>query len=317
MTTPHLSIVTTVYHSRPYLEQFIELCYEAVGEIECDDFELLCVIDGSPDDSLDFLKEAQQEHPEIVIVELSRNFGHHYAFHAGLRHARGEYIFLNDCDLEVSPLTLVEFYRDLIGSKYDVVYGYQERRNANPMAKYGGALFWKIFNFLSDTKVPTDVVTERLLTRRYVDALLELGDRNLFLAGMMYWVGFDQVGRPVMKKRRQGRSTYGLRRRWNLLVDAISSFSAVPLRLLFQVGLLITLGSVGGGTYFAIDKLINPETILLGWTSIIVILLFSLGVTLTSIGLVGIYLLKIFTQTQNRPLFIVKDIYRPETGGEE
>ena len=314
MTTPHLSIVTTVYLSRPYLEQFIELCYEAVHEIECNDFEILFVVDGSPDDSLDFLREAQNEHSEIVIIELSRNFGHHYAIHAGLRHARGDFVFLNDCDLEVSPLTLVLFYRDLTGSQYDVVYGYQEKRRGNPISKYGGAIFWRIFNFLSETRVPADVVTARLLTRRYVDALLQLGDRNLFLAGMMYWVGFEQIGRPVEKKRREGTTAYGLRRRWSLFVDAISSFSAIPLQILFQVGLLITLATVGCGVYFVINKLLDPTAVMLGWTSIIVLILFSLGIILTSIGLVGIYLLKIFTQTQNRPLFIVKDIHRPSQG---
>jgi putative glycosyltransferase len=166
-----------------------------------------------------------------------------------------------------------------------------------------------LFNALSDTRVPPNPLTERLFTRRYADSLLELGDRNLFLAGMMHWVGFTQIGHEVKKGSRRGRSSYTFWRRIALLVEAVTSFSAVPLRLLFYLGALVTSVALILSFYLLINKILYPNTILLGFTSLLVVILFSLGVIMSSIGLVGLYLSKIFRQIQNRPLFIVKNVY--------
>jgi putative glycosyltransferase len=305
----HFSIITCVYRSYPYLKRFIELSLQALREIECTSFELVFVIDGSPDSSLELLIEEKKLVPQIVVIEFSRNFGHHYAAHAGLQYARGEWVFLIDCDLEVSPLIIVDFYRRAREESCDVVYAYQVTRKGGWLERWGGGVFWRLFNALSDTRVPANVLTERLLSRRYVDALLTLGDRNLFLAGMMHWVGFKQIGQPVEKIQREGRSTYTLRRRVALLIEAVTSFSAVPLRLLFSTGLVITFGSLLFSLYLIIKKLLHPEMILIGFTSVSVLILLSLGVIMASIGVVGIYLSKIYRQIQNRPLFIVKNVY--------
>jgi putative glycosyltransferase len=305
----HLSIVTCVYKSYPFLKRFIELSLDALRQIGCSSFELVFVVDGSPDASLDLLLEEKTRVPQIVVIEFSRNFGHHYAAHAGLRYASGELVFLIDCDLEVSPLVLVEFYGKVMQDQCDVVYGYQNKRKGGWFERWSGGLFWRLFNALSDTPVPPNIVTERLLSRRYVDSLLKLGDRNLFLAGMMQWVGFKQLGLPVEKVQREGASTYTIRQRIALLIDAVTSFSAVPLRLLFSIGVFITCGAVAFIIYLIINKILNPSMVLVGFTSISVLILFSLGVVMSSIGIVGIYLSKIFRQIQNRPLFIVKNIY--------
>lgn len=198
---PEISIISTMYRSRPFLQRFLAKCLKVLSDIKCTHFEILLVNDGSPDDSLTYLLERRLDIPQLVVVDLSRNFGHHHAIQAGLRHARGDLIFLIDCDLEVSPVVLAEFHRKLRESDCDMVFDYQEARKGGRFEQISGGLFWKGFNFLSDVKIPYNIVTERIMTRRFVDALLQMGDCNLFLAGMMSWTGFNQIGLPVIKKQ--------------------------------------------------------------------------------------------------------------------
>ena len=308
-TPPCISIVTTMYRSRPFLERFLAECLQVMAEMECADFEIVLVNDGSPDDSLAYAVTRRTDISQLVVVDLSRNFGHHYAVQAGLNHARGDLIFLIDCDLEVSPLTLLEFKQKLDASGSDLVYGYQAARKGGFFEKAGGGFFYKAFNFLSDIKIPENVATERIMTRRYVQALLQLGDRNLFLGGMMSWTGFQQLGLPLKKKQREGRSSYTLLGRIHLMVNAVSSFSAQPLVWMFNVGLTITTLSFLYVFYLVLRKIFFDDA-LLGFTSMVALTTLSLGIMTTGLGVIGIYLGKVFTQVQNRPTYIVKDVYR-------
>ena len=306
---PQLSIVSTMYRSRPFLETFLAECQEAFAAIGCDDFELILVNDGSPDDSVDYAIQRRQDIPQLVVVDLSRNFGHHQALQAGLRFASGASVFLMDCDLEVRPGTLAAFVARQRETGADLVFGYQQTRKGGWLERISGALFWKGINALSDVRIPENVLTERIMSRRFVDALLSLGDYNLFMGGMMSWTGFLQVGIPVDKVQREGRSSYTLVRRLQLMVNAISSFSSKPLIWLFNVGVLITLVSFSYVLYLVFCKFAFGDT-LLGFTSMMGLMAMSLGILTTALGLVGIYLGKVFNQVQSRPTYIVKDIYR-------
>jgi putative glycosyltransferase len=306
---PELSIVSTLYRSRPFLEAFLAGCLTALEEIRCASFEIVLVNDGSPDESLAYVVERKRDIPQLVIVDLSRNFGHHNAIQAGLEISRGTLVFLIDCDLEVSPAVLVEFYNKQRQCDCDMVYGYQEVRKGGWFEQLSGGLFWKGFNLLSETKIPENAVTERIMTRRFVDGLLRMGDRNLFLGGMMSWTGFVQVGLCVGKKQREGPSSYTPMKRLRLMVNAVSSFSSQPLIWLFNAGVVITLLSFASAVYLVMRKIIFNDT-LLGFTSIMVFMMFTLGVLTTALGLVGIYMGKVFNQVQNRPSYIVKDIFR-------
>ena len=308
-TRPEISIVSTMYRSRSFLETFLAECLDVLHRIGCQHFEIVLVNDGSPDDSLAYSLSRAADIPGLVIVDLSRNFGHHCAALAGLRLCRGELVFLTDCDLEVSPSTLLDFRERVLQSGADVVFGYQEARKGAWFEKVGGGLFWKCFNALSDIKIPESIVTERIMTRRFVDALLQMGDYNLFLSGMMSWTGFAQIGMPVKKVQRAGRSTYTLLKRVQLVVNAVSSFSSKPLVWLFNAGLCITLLSFSYVAYLVLRKLLFDDT-LIGFTSVMAMVVMSLGITTTALGLVGIYLGKVFNQVQNRPTYIVKDVYR-------
>jgi putative glycosyltransferase len=229
---------------------------------------------------------------------------------AGMKYAEGEYIMIIDCDLEVRPAVISSFYNTIIEKKCDVVFGYQSYRKGKFMERFLGAAFWKIFNSLSEVKIQENIATERIMTRQYVNQLLSLNDKSLFLAGMMCWVGFEQCGVELNKDLRVGKSTYTLRKRVNLMINAITSFSAYPLNLLFILGSIITLFSFMFGMYFFVKKILFPELVQEGFTSLITALMFSTGVIVMSLGILGKYIEKIFNQVKDRPLYIIKRIIR-------
>jgi len=282
-----------------------------LAEINCDNYEIIFVNDGSPDHSLDKVLKLKESNDSIVAVDLSRNFGHHYAIMAGLAYTTGDYVFLIDCDLEVPPTQIPTFYSKITGEKdCDVVYGVQEKRKGSFIERTVGGLFYGFFNSLTDTRIPENLLTERIMSRRYVDELIKMGDKNIFMAGMMQWVGFKQIPITIKKGLREGESTYTLGKRISLSMQAITSFSSYPLIMLFKFGFFISTLSVITGAYFLIQKLIYPETVLSGFTFVIVVLLFSVGIIISSLGILGIYIDKLFNQTKNRQTFIVKNIYK-------
>lgn len=309
-TPPQLSVVTSVFRSEAFLPAFITEMSQAIASAGITSYEFIFVNDGSPDGSRELLLQACNESRAVKLVDLSRNFGHHKAVVAGLAYSRGDLVFLIDCDLEVRPAALGQFLKTMRENHPDVVYGVQDKRKGPAIERVGGALFWRLFNRLSQTAVPPDVLTERLMTRRYVDALLSLGDRNVFLGGMMYWAGFRQMGITISKDQRAGRSTYSLGKRLSLLVEAVTSFSTVPLKLVLLTGLCITALALLGVVVLVARKLLDPAAILSGYTSLMLAVVGMGGLVLTTVGVLGLYVSRIFIQTQNRPLYIVRDFHQ-------
>ncbi len=304
-----LSVVTTLYRSKPFLDVFLEETLLAIAVLKISEFELIFVNDGSPDDSVSYLIEKKKEVPQIKIIDLSRNFGHHYAIQAGLENATGERIFLIDNDLEVHPNVLCEFYKIMDDKPdLDVIYGFQEERKGRFIESFSGKLFWKTINYISEVKIPANILTERLMTYEYVESLLKLKDANLFLGGMMHWVGFNQEGIALKKGLREGKSTYSLKMRMKLMVQAVTSFSGKPLELLFYFGLMVSIFSFLFVVFLVLTKIIYKNEVQLGWTSIVAINMMILGIVSTFLGLIGIYIFKIFKQVQNRPNYIIKKI---------
>lgn len=303
-----LSIVTTLYRSALYLERFLDACKHAVAVTGVAHYEIICVDDGSPDASVELLKTLRARHPQLRIVELSRNFGHHQAMIAGMQQAKGNFVYITDCDLEVDPSFLTQLWEKRLQQQADVVFGYQEARKGGTVERAGGGLFWRVFNTLSDTRVQEDMVTERLMSRRYVDALLSLGDRNIFLGGMMVWAGYTQIGVPVVKSQRKGASTYTFAKRLKLLAHAVTSFSAKPLYASLWVGAAALACSAAHAAYIVANKLLHPASTLAGFPSIVAILTGMFGVIMLSLGIIGIYVARIFVQTQGRPVYIIKNI---------
>ena len=305
-----ITVVTSLYKSKIFLDEFIDRILGALKAIECLDFELVFVNDGSPDDSVEFVIEKQKTISGIKIIDLSRNFGHHYALQAGLKYASGDYVFIIDNDLETSPEVLIDFYAKIKSdSTLDTVYGYQEYRKGASFERYSGDIFWSIFNKLSPVDVPKNILKERIMSRKYIDSLLTMNDSNLFLGGMFYWVGYNQLGIPVKKGVRLSKSTYTFTKKVNLMIYAITSFSSKPLEWMFKFGIFVSFFSVTMFVYLGVKKLFFGDTIQLGWTSIVALILLVLGILSTFLGLTGIYISKIYNQVQGRQNVIIKKIY--------
>lgn len=302
----HLSIVTTLYNSEPHLGEFHRRMSAAAAALT-GDYELILVNDGSPDGSLDAALALYEADPRVRVIDLSRNFGHHKAMMTGLAHARGDLVFLIDCDLEEDPHLLIAFAAALARSGADVVYGVQTIRKGRLLERAAGALFYTIFNLLSETKIPVNVVTARLMTRRYTTALLGHMERELNIAGLWALTGFTQIPMSIEKKAR-ATTSYTVLRRASTAVSAITSFSNRPLVWIFHLGAAIIVLSGAAGSYLILRRLLFGG-FLSGWLSLIISVWFLGGLTIFTIGVLGIYLSKIFLEAKQRPYTIIRKLH--------
>jgi putative glycosyltransferase len=301
-----LSIVTTLYRCGPYIEAFYQRASAAAQQLT-NDYEIIFVNDGSPDDSLDCAIHFAQIDSKVIVVDLSRNFGHHKAMMTGLAQARGERVFLIDSDLEEEPEWLLPFAEQMNREHCDVVYGVQRHRKGGIVERWTGQLFYKIFRMLTRLTLPENIVTARLMTRRYVEALLRFDEREVFLAGLWLITGFEQRPQTV-KKLNTSKTTYTYRHRMSVLVNSITSFSNAPLIGIFYVGIIILFGACAYIAYLISHRLFVTST-LSGWTSVIASIWLLGGLIISFIGVVGIYLSKIFSETKRRPYTIIRQIY--------
>jgi putative glycosyltransferase len=302
-----LSIVSTLYYSAPSLIDFYNRIKAEAEKISPDSYEIILVNDGSPDESLLTAIELAEIDPNLMIINLSRNFGHWKAMMTGLKYANGEKIFIIDSDLEEEPEYLSKFYAELECRQCDVVYGIQTKRKGKLFEKLSGLIFWKTFNFFSNVKVPSNQTTARLMTRDYVSALLLHQEREIFISGLWQLTGFDQQPLSVSKLS-ISKSSYTLRKKLSLFVNGITSFSNSPLIAIFYFGLFISLISF----IYIINLIINWAFFLSppdGWTSVMASIWLLGGIIISFIGIIGIYLSKIFIETKKRPFTIVKKIY--------
>ncbi len=305
-----LSVVTTMYRSAPFLAEFYRRTIASAQELT-DRFELIFVNDGSPDDSLDVALKLVATDPRVKIVDLSRNFGHHRAMMTGLAHSSGALVFLIDSDLEENPALLVPFHGELKRRGADVVYGFQATRQGNVFKRWSGRAFYSLFNLLSETRLPPNLCTVRLMSRRFVNSLLDHQERETNISGLWVLTGYEQVGLPIIREPRSG-SDYTMARKFKTFVDAITSFSNRPLVFIFYLGLLISLVAGAAATYLLFRRLFFG-TLLAGWPSLIVSVWLLGGLNLFCVGLLGIYLSRVFIETKQRPYTIVRSVFGGES----
>lgn len=307
-----LSIVATLYQSAPYISEFYDRASESARKLVGDNYEIIFVNDGSPDSSLDLTIDLTERDYHVVVVDLSRNFGHHKAMMTGLAHAKGDSIFLIDSDLEEEPEWLLSFSRKIEGESCDVVYGIQQQRKGNWLERWSGQWFYRLFKALTGLALPENVVTARLMTRRYVDALLRHKEREVFMAGLWFITGFEQ--RPyIVKKHSTSATTYNLRRKMSLFVNSVTSFSNAPLVGIFYIGVFISILAVVYISYLVGHWMFLTKP-MSGWTSVMASIWLLGGMVISFIGVVGIYLSKIFSETKKRPYTIVRHIHAQKKG---
>lgn len=302
-----LSIVTTLYYSAPYLEEFYRRCIQTVREISSD-YELILVNDGSPDSSLEVALRLYEKDNHVIVVDLSRNFGHHKAIMTGLGHTQGDLVFLIDCDLEEAPEHLIDFHRELTSHPdVDVVFGVQKQREGGFVRRIAGDLFYRLFNLLSSHRIPKNLSITRLMTRRYVEALLTFTERVYIIGGLWVMAGFAQMP-LVIEKKFKGQTAYSLHRRLEYLVYGIITFSNRPLIWIVYLGSLTTISSIIVIVYLLVRYLFLGFGVA-GWTSVIMSVWLFGGINIFVLGVIALYVSVIFTETKARPQTIIRAIY--------
>ena len=303
-----LSIVSTLYRSAPYLREFHARAAAAAVAIT-DDVEFVYVNDGSPDDALDVALSLREEFGNVRVVDLSRNFGHHRAMMAGLAHATGDRVFLIDCDLEEDPELLAAFAAKLAEAQADVVYGVQDNRGGGPANRLFGWLYYKLYNAVSADPIPRNLLTVRLMTRRYVDALLRHREAEFVISSLWVRTGFVQIPVAVTKGRKPTTS-YDFRRKFVLMVNSITACSAVPLHYVFYLGLVVFSVSAVTALALVIRRLFFG-VMLDGWPSLMVSIWMLGGLIIFCQGVIGIYLAKVYHEAKRRPPTITREVFEP------
>ena len=305
-----LSIVATLYKSAPYISEFYQRATAAAQEFAENDYEIILVNDGSPDNSLELAVALTEKDSHVLVVDLSRNFGHHKAMMTGLAQSKGENVFLIDSDLEEDPDWLNLFAKQRVIEKCDVVFGVQEQRKGGVFERLTGQWYYQLFRLFTKINLPRNLTTARLMTRRYVDALLEHREREINIAGLWLITGFAQ--HPVMvKKLSLHRSTYTFSRKMAYIVNSVTSFSNMPLVMIFKTGLAIFILSLSYTSYLLLNWLFLAKP-LSGWTSVMASIWMLGGLIISFIGIVGIYISKIFSETKQRPYTIVRAIHQSQ-----
>lgn len=303
-----LSIVATLYQSAPYITEFHQRASNVAKQLVGDNYEIVLVNDGSPDNSLGIAVQLTERDSHIVVVDLSRNFGHHKAMMTGLAHAQGDRVFLLDSDLEEEPEWLLSFTKQMDDEASDVVYGVQSKRKGGLLEKITGRFFYRIFRLLTGLAQPNNIVTARLMSRRYVNALLLHQERELNIGGLWIITGFKQCSQ-IIQKHSTSPTTYSFSQKFRHLVNAVTSFSSLPLVFTFYSGLFISITALGYIIYLII-RYFYIASLPDGYTSIIASIWLFSGLIIFFIGVQGIYISKVFSEVKQRPYTVVRQVYK-------
>jgi len=304
--------VTTLYGSEPYVPEFCERMAAEAAALVGEDYEMILVNDGSPDASLELALAEKAKNPRVEVVDLSRNFGHWRAMRQGLSLAKGELVYMTDSDLEEAPEllgTLEAARREGDGEGVaDVAYAFQGgKRKGGLFERLSGGAFYRLYDMLSDTPLQRNFMTSRVMTRRYVDALMSYPETEAFFPGLLGHAGFRQVAVPCAKLS-TSPSSYSLSRKLSLVVDAITAFSHKPLKWIFFLGTSVTLLSGAATAWLVFKRLVLDEGVA-GWASLMVSIWLLSGILIFCLGVVGIYLSRIYLEVKHRPFAVIREVH--------
>lgn len=304
--TPTHSVVVPVYNEDEGIHAFHERCSAAMGSLG-DDYEIVYVDDGSRDGSWPKLVVLADADPHVRLVRFSRNFGHQTAISAGIEHATGDTVTVIDADLQDPPEIITEFIaRWRHGA--DVAYGVRTERKGESWFKLVTArAFYRFMRMMSDVDMPLDAGDFRLLSRRAADALMSMPEHHRYVRGMVAWLGFDAVPVEYVRDARfAGETKYPFRTMVRFAADGIMAFSVRPLRIATWLGLLVSVAAFITAIALIVLRLTGSFEVQ-GWTSTAVLILLLAGVQLVTIGALGEYVGRIYTEVRQRPLYLVRE----------
>lgn len=302
----YLSIVVPVFNEEEVLPVLMEELYGVCGALGRN-YEVIFVDDGSYDKTPEILSQFANHDPRIKVLHFSRNFGHQAAFSAGMDAAQGEVVITMDGDLQHPPRLIPEFIKHAQDGS-DIVIGERLLNRQNSFTReITGRIFYKFMSAVTSLEFK-NVSDFALYKRSVINILKRLPEKERFLRGMVQWVGFNKKYVPyVIEARKYGKPKYTAKKLFGLIMSGLTSFSALPLRLAFWVGLVIFIISIGFSAYVFIDHYINPNPLIAGWATVVILLLSLGSLQLMVMGVVGEYLYKMFNEIKGRPLYIVAE----------
>lgn len=313
---PLLSVIVPTYNQALGIDEFYRRTKAVLTRLQPRfNHELIFVNDFSVDNTYLKLKALAAADPAVKIINFARNFGNQIAITAGVEYCQGDLAVIIDDDLQDPPEIILDFLAKW-SEGYKVVYGVRPKRQGiNPLFKLMARIYYRIIGALSDTRIPHDTGDFRLIDKVVIDQLRIMKEENRYYRGMVAWVGFRQTGYIYERDERYaGVSNFSFRKYVNFALNGLTSFTDKPLYFSSLVGFFITAVAFLLATYMVINKILNPEISIQGWTSLATLVMFFGGVQLFSIGIVGVYISKIYREVKQRPLFIVQELVNIDNG---
>lgn len=311
---PALSVVVPLYNEEGNVAPLFERIEPVLAKLPgSPSYEIVIVDDGSSDATAQRVRDQMKTRKNVVLLRLSRNFGHQLAATAGIESATGDAVILMDGDLQ-DPPELIESFVAKWREGNDVVYAVRRTRKGESAFKLMTArLFYRIVRRMTKVDIPVDTGDFRLMSRRVVEALRRSPERHRFLRGMVSWIGYRQIGVSYDRDvRHSGTTKYPLSKMLRFAVDGITSFSDVPLRFASYLGFCSSVVAFVYAIYVIVSKIANvhPLAYTPGWASTIVAVLFLGGVQLIGIGILGEYIGRIYDEVKGRPIYLISDVER-------
>jgi dolichol-phosphate mannosyltransferase len=302
---PHISIVTPVYGCAGALQQLHKRIIESVLQIT-ENFEIIMVNDASPDDAWEVIKNLSEKDSRVRGINLSRNFGQHKAIAAGLDYARGEWTVVMDCDLQDQPEDIPKLY-DKAMEGYEIVFGRRAERKDNAFKRFTSKMFYMVNDYFTENKMDNTVANFSIISRNVLNSVLKFKEQNRVYALYVNWVGFKKTEIDIEHAKRPiGKSSYSLSKMINLAIDSIVSQSNKPLRLAIKFGFMVSMLSFLYGVWLIFKHFVFAEAVE-GWTSVMVSIYFIGGLIFANMGVLGLYIGKIFDETKDRPIYLVQE----------
>lgn len=301
----HVSVVTPVYGCCKSLNNLYERLNKTLLTIT-NDFEIIMVNDSSPDNAWETIKELAKKDNRVKGINLSRNFGQHKAITAGLDYAKGDWIVVMDCDLQDQPEEIVKLYNKAIEG-YDIVFGRRAERKDTFFKKLSSKLFYKVYDYFTESKIDNTIANFSIISKKVLNTLKKMREQNRTYPLFVNWVGFKRTEINIEHSSRdEGKSSYTLSKLINLAIDSIVSQSNKPLKLSIKFGFVVSFLSLIYGVLLIVRYLISGVPVE-GWTSVMVSIYFIGGLLFANMGILGLYIGKIFDETKNRPIYIVQE----------
>ncbi|MGQ0679159.1 MAG: glycosyltransferase family 2 protein [Actinomycetota bacterium] len=307
-----ISAVIACYRDAPAVPSMHERLTAVFGKLGVD-YEIIFVNDASPDNAREVLAELAGRDPHVTVINHSRNFGSQSAFTSGMRSATGDGVVLLDGDLQDPPEVIEQFYEKWLEG-YDVVYGVRVKREATRFLQIAYMAFYRLFRKASYVSIPADAGDFSLIDRRVVDAMNQLPETNRFLRGLRAWVGFKQAGVSYVRPERAfGETTNSLISNLGWARKAILSFSYAPLDLITVLAVVVTALAAVLIVFQILARILSPELVPSGFTTLIVLILFMGGIQLLCLSIIGSYLAHLYDEVKGRPPYIQESVLNPPT----